>query len=473
MKSLRSLLALVLGVVAFLPFYGGSRARQAYLDLMSSIRMSGQGQVGIDWEFNRGWLRSTAVTHLVGATPNAPLDLTLQHTFIHGPIPFGELLEGRIPRTLALAIVETTFTPDFAKDEPWAQALDGRPFLTALTRVDAQGLAKTLVNSPKIRSQTGAGTIRWEGIEGRAVATRDFDKAFGLIRAPGLEFKGPDGVMRMKEVAFEFDHETTANDLAEGTVAVYIEQISVNGAGDAGSKMLLRNWSFHQTNDENLAFDTYQMSLGAQFEELELDDDHYGPGEFEIVLRNLQASALHQLGDQIEALARLRQGSEEQTYAPINTTLDLLPKLLALSPEIALTRFRVVGENGELAVTASIGIDGSRVSSVHNPLLLIGAIEAEASIYVPRSMFHALIESFLMAQAPERGMTPPGPSREELRIQVSLTRSQLINSLIDSGYIVTEAGGYQLRMTFRKRRLRLNGRPVDPSGLSELDFAAR
>jgi uncharacterized protein YdgA (DUF945 family) len=397
--------------------------------------------------------------------------LEIHHTLIHGPIPFGELLRGRIPTSFALAIVETDYRPEFSERSPWKEGLDGRPLVRFLTTIQSGGWIKTVVESPAIHLETAAGEIAWEGIHGTTITTRDFETSSGLIEAPSLEMRQGGEVLRMKAAALEFDYETTANGLLEGAFVASLAELSIAN-GPAGG-FLLRNGSFHTMNDEDLAFDTYEMRVGASFDELMADGDRFGPGAVEVALRNLQASALRELGDQLEALAEQRQGHEEVEFAPLNARLDALPKLVALSPEIVLTRFELVSEDGAFAGTARIGIDAEKAQALPLPLSLPLAVEADASIFVPATMFHQLAEAYLMSASGDDGPIPPNQTRQDLKAQAALSRSELVNSILDAGYVVREGNGYRIRVRLRDGQLLLNGRPAGPEDLSTARAPAR
>jgi uncharacterized protein YdgA (DUF945 family) len=466
MKVIRPILVLVAGVLAFLPFYGGYAAQRAYIDLVDGMRMGVRGQMGIVSEFHRGWLRSTAVTRFAGTGPDDPTGVELHHTFIHGPIPFGELLRGRLPTSFALAIVETDYSPEFAERSPWKEGLDGRPLVRFRTTVGRKGWIETAVESPPIHLETANDELAWEGIHGTAFATRDFETSSGAFEAPSLEVRSGDGVLRLKAATVEFENETTANGLLDGAFILSLEELSVESAGDPESGLFLRDWSFYGTNDEDLAFDTYEVRVGTAFEEAVIDGDRFGPGGIELTLRNLQASALSELGEQLEALAEQRQGLQEAEFSPLNARLDVLPKIVALSPEIVLTRFDLASDDGDLEGTARIGIDGAKAQGMPMPLFLPLAVEADASILVPTAMFHRLVESFLMSVSGNSGPIPPNQTRQDLKVQAALSRSETVVSLLESGYIARQGDGYRIRLKLRDGQLWLNGRPAGLGGIS-------
>jgi len=465
MTAIRPIIVLAAGVLAFLPFYGGYEAQRAYVDLVDGMRIGARGQLGIVSEFHRGWLRSTAVTRLAGTSPDDPLDVELHHTFIHGPIPFGELLRGRFPTSFALAIVETDYRPEFAERSPWKEGLDGRPLVRFRTTIEPKGWIKTVVESPPIHVETADDELAWEGIHGTAVATRDFETASGVIEAPSLEVRSGGEVLRLKAASIEFDNETTANGLLDGAFVLSLAELSVRSAGGPGSDLLLRNGSFYGVNDEDLAFDTYEMRVGAAFDEAVIDGGRFGPGAIEVALRNLQASALRELGEQLEALAEQRQGPQEAAFSPLSARLDVLPKLVASSPEIVLTRLDLASEEGDLAGTARIGIDGEKARGMPMPLFLPLAVEADASIFVPATMFHRLAEAFLMSVSGNDGPIPPNQTRQDLKAQAALSRSETVSSLLDAGYLVRQDDGYRIRLRLRDGQLWRNGRPAGLGGL--------
>ena len=143
------------------------------------------------------------------------------------------------------------------------------------------------------------------------------------------------------------------------------------------------------------------------------------------------------------------------------TSIDIL----ALSPEIVLTRFELASRDGDLSGTARIGIDGAKAKNMPVSLMMMSAIEADASIFIPGRMFHHLIEAYLMSASGNSGPIPPNQTREDLKVQAALSRSQLIDPILEAGFLVWENGGYRIRARFRDGELLLNGRPVGPDGI--------
>jgi hypothetical protein len=80
-------------------------------------------------------------------------------------------------------------------------------------------------------------------------------------------------------------------------------------------------------------------------------------------------------------------------------------------------------------------------------------------------MFHRLAESFLMSVSGNSGPIPPNQTRQDLKAQAALSRSEFVSSLLDSGYVVRQGNGYRIRLRLREGQLWLNGRPAGLGGL--------
>ena len=93
------------------------------------------------------------------------------------------------------------------------------------------------------------------------------------------------------------------------------------------------------------------------------------------------------------------------------------------------------------------------------------AVEADASIFVPATMFHRLSEAFLMSASGNDGPIPPNQTRQDLKAQAALSRSEFISSLLSAGYLVRQGDGYRIRLRLREGQLWLNGRPAGLGGL--------
>ena len=80
-------------------------------------------------------------------------------------------------------------------------------------------------------------------------------------------------------------------------------------------------------------------------------------------------------------------------------------------------------------------------------------------------MFHRLAEAYLMSVSGNDGPIPPNQTRQDLKAQAALSRSETVSSLVDAGYVVREGGGYRIRLRLREGQLWLNGRPAGSGGL--------
>ncbi len=114
MKKAVALLVL-LGLAAGLPYWGGLRAEREYERLVASLP-SGERLRVIPVRYERGWLESTARmrVELDGSSEDDDpgFRFFVDHRISHGPLAFAELLQGRIPTELVVAVVETDIRPE-------------------------------------------------------------------------------------------------------------------------------------------------------------------------------------------------------------------------------------------------------------------------------------------------------------------------------------------------------------------------
>lgn len=461
------LLVAVAAGVALLPIWGGCEAQRAYLELGEEIRSQAGDSVAFSATFDRGWLSSHAETRIgAGAragrgrggasTGGEPFELVLDHRVLHGPIAFAELLEGRLPRRLVRAVIDTTWTPDHPALSALRDALGDRPLIRARTHLFLDGSSRSEIESPPLES--GEGAVRWAGVTGSIVGESAF-QAEGFVEAGKLELRTDGGLFRVLGVAAQFEGAEWTQTLPRGELHFGIEEISLSGGKGGGGEtgFALHGLRFSEVGGDDVVSGKYELVLGAGFERLEVGGERYGPGELEIVLRNLDVAALERFRATTAAVPS-GDAAEEREAAVVEAARAALPALLASSPELELRVLRLDGPAGRLAASGRLGFDDVDPALLTSPLVAALALRAEAQLFVPGALLERVVTGVLDARTAEMDLDDADRADWTRRRKAEFLRGAVAGNLLRP-----TAGGFRLDLRYREGELVLNGRPTDPS----------
>lgn len=430
-RSALSVLALGALVLGGLPLWGGCEAERAFDALDAPLPGGLPGEIEVETDFARGWLRSRAETRLRGGGGEE----VLHHTATHGPLPLAELLAGRAPWPPVRALIDTAWWPqsvDAEVEEPW---------LRARTRIQLDGAVEIAVESAP---RTGAGLI-WGGLQGSLVSPQPA-LAQGLLWAPQLELAVDAGRIALREVAAELDLIVAEEGLPLGSAVLSIGSLS--GASPLGAFGIEgARWELRADDDPATGSWTFEWS--AAVEQILNDAERYGPGELRLIVRRLDRAALSGL------IRASRVGT--------TPSADALQRLLAGSPEIELDTFELAGPDGALRARARLGIDGADPRVAMGPVFAAQAVEASAEIRLPARWLHRVVDQALSIQL--HGMEAASAQQQ---LDVVARRSAWIRELVSAGWLLREGEAYRMQVDYREGQLLLNGRPPDPSALASL-----
>jgi uncharacterized protein YdgA (DUF945 family) len=434
-RSALSVLALAALLLGLLPLWGGCEAQRTFEALDAPVTGGLPGEVEIETNFARGWLRSRAETRLRGAGGEE----VLHHTLTHGPLPLAELLAGRAPWPPVRALIDTAWWPQSADtevEEPW---------LEARTRVQLDDALQISVESAP---RSGEGLV-WGGLEASLVSPQP-ELAQGLLWAPQLELAVEGGRIALRDVAAELELIVEEGGIPLGSAVLSIGLLS--GAGPLGEFGIEEaRWELRAEDDP--ATGTCSFEWSAAVERVSSDAERYGPGEVRLVARRLDRDALSAL------IGAARAGATPDAAA--------LQDLLAGSPELELDPFEMKGPDGALRARARLGIDGGDPRVAMGPVFAALAVEASAEIRLPVRWLHRMLDQVVSIQ-----MQGVGAASAQQQVEIAALRSAWIRDLVSAGWLLRQGEAYRLALDYRGGQLLLNGRPLDPAAMASLQHIA-
>ncbi len=257
------------------------------------------------------------------------------------------------------------------------------------------------------------------------------------------------GEVNLQDLVFNVDVAKASNGLKLVEVDVQVGHFDFR---DKDSKFSLDNLAVKNDIDEQ--DDVINNTIQAQIGKLRLPEAITSGEKFElsyagqIAFRRLDAEALlvlHTMGDQ---LYQQQNHPTRQMRKIKKKFMEVLPQLLAKSPEIALTE-TLETSKGNLQGRVSVSIDGEKVTSLtslENPLALIPALQAQVEISIDKTLLEQTL-TMLRNQSPkEVGMI-----------------QELIPMFVAQNLLVETDDSYKIAASFENGMLTINGLEIpDP-----------
>jgi uncharacterized protein YdgA (DUF945 family) len=436
-------------LVAALPLYGGWEAQRAFGEIDASLEALTGGGLEVQTGFDRGWLRSGAETRIHARQgDDLTVELVVRHRVVHGPLALAELYEGRSPFTLARAIVYTDL------DLPGEEAVT---IASLRTRLALDGSARSDVTSPGYQSE--APYVRWSGVRGTFFTpSTQLGALTGTLEAPSFELKSADRRVAFEALTVDVDTETSiAGHLPIGSYTCGVGRIAFESEQ---GRLVVTGLEWAQNGRVDPVADLYESTFSGSLEELVSDDEAYGPGALEMVLRNVDPEAVASMRDAVTQAAQ-----EGRELSPDD--LAGLQRLMSRSPRLDLVRMDLASPDGTLSATGGIGIDGEHPHLAMGPLFALMALDVEADFHLPERLLHRLLEAAAEAQLDEAAA-----SAGDRDVSIANLRAEWVQAMLAMGLLEAEASGYRMRIQYREGELLLNGAPFDPQALSSMKTAS-
>lgn len=402
-----------------------------------------------------------------------------------------------------LSIVSTihTLLSDEAK-----QALGSLPDITITTKVNSDGKGTGTLDMPafqrEIPTKKQLGKIDWKGITGKMDFVNKFEspKIDLVIGGATVSEGGELPLLFMDKTTYtgSFDAdlmplaaELNMPNLSFGDKLNRVEVQSVTARGKtrkAKNGLDLGEGTFNvasfKVNDakKDMAFTMNDIKFGVITDEKadnnitvalqsqigKLLTNAITPNEvtnfsYNSVLefRRLNGAALLELQNKTREL-RQQQGSmgpEMMQMAIVGKLMEILPKLIANSPEIALSQLMVRTQDGSLEGNLRVSLDGKKPFSFNKVEEVVAALTADANFTVTKTLINKLMESQAQKSLGRVDKDAKKPA-EEVNAQAKAATQQQLKSLVDQKYLVDAGDSYKFSLVFDGNKLLVNNKEV-------------
>lgn len=443
-------IVLVLGAYAASAYILGGQTRDRYFSTLKKyerygfVSLSNQG-------YEQGVFTSRAKTLVelrfpreAGETGGNATRFLIDHALRHGPLT---PVEGGLAP--ALARITSTVEP---LAEPGSQkifnALPELARTVSEVHVGFGGDVAGDVRIPAIDRNIDGEHVAWGGLDLRAEYAPSSRSLRGRLNMPSLVVKAGEGSTDLQALTGEFDLVEVLPLVYAGRVDAGVSTMSIVPAD--GEDVRVRNLRLSSNSSCDGSLYSFVQNFGV--ESVTVGSSSYGPASCEMTGKNINATALSEFQASVQELYREMDGTESdllydrvgQLYA------GLFAKVLAGTPELAMTHLRIVTPSGDLKGAFSLKLLAPVADTGLNPLLLLQHLEAGAELAVHEELLKGMLRIGMEKEF-------DGENLEEM---VRRRYAERIEPLVAQNLLVREGGILSGEALFSSGRLTVNGKEM-------------
>lgn len=447
------------------PFWFGMKAEDEYNNIIENLSKHENLEI-VSRNYERGWLKSTAeIKYTLKDEDNSQFEINQEDTIYHGPIPIGLISKGKIMLTPVMAYIETNSDIKSDSTEKYSEFINSLPKASFETTLSFSGNGTTEVSLPARNEKLKSGTdLNWQGLDGLINFSPDLNRVSSVFNSRGVEIEDDSAIVNISGINLESNLDYPAANYKNplGDMFLQIEELSSEGKDAEGeNKVTLSKFEVAASTKQAGNLLNHSHSIG--IESITVGGNSYGPGIYELEVRNIDKQAFEEIQTAIAS-----SQDEEGTYATDLLTAEImkiLPTLIKNSPEIEITELSIKTAEGEITghaiISASADMDNPELAA--NPIFLMAAISAEIDISVTKALFDNLLQDYKIEEITDEinNTNKELPSEEKLRT-LALERAQSeIKEMLDQEIIILRDGKYQIEARYSLGQITLNGNPLD------------
>lgn len=452
-RILLTLVLLVLLSAGAVPWLAGQRAQEFYEQAVLDLER--RGLRVLESRYRRGWLVSEAETDLALAVGGSARDgddwrLRASSRVEHGPLAWGDLLQGRIRSMAGHAMTHLTLTKGSGEPYPLGPMLR--------TRVDLEGGANVrLLPGDGVPFQRDGIELRTGDMQGEIRIDGQRDRIQADIRVP-LLMLSEDGEsrVRIRNLAMTAD---TANGvsglrLGRGTL-VMDEAYFVNP--DPAATLLLRGLDVEV--ESGAEGESVWAAVTYRVEELRTDDGRLAATEIKVRADRLSAPVLARLERSLSDLVRSDPARHYQALALMATLGANLNELLQDNPQVTVERLHLATEDGVLDGRLKLSVSGWQAAYILNPDRWLEVLDGAAELSVSEALLRRLVADSIQARL-ERDPQFKAPSTEQAEQRSAAEAQSRIDQWLRQELAVRDAESIVTRARISAGLLTVNGKTV-------------
>lgn len=483
MKKLAGLI-IILAVLILGGYYGMGFLTERTIKKNIDVINQSNGLYADIIQYNRGWFCSNAqikwrlhvperiVKDENGESQTIPeqnYQMEMPIKIYHGPFIFAS---NSIRFGVGFAETVVPFPKQYEKefDEQFTQeSIKPQANLNIFVNYFLKSTFELAVPEFKLVTKYNNGTFTWKGMKSDVNISSNKDQLDGQFVIDGLTFSKDNITGILEKVTTEYDLHQTKAGLYLGDASFNLPSFTV--AENKEPVLSVKDLSLNSNSDidDNLFNTHFNLGVKSVF----ANKKTYGPGEFEISLRNLDADILAKINQQATAM---QNGTEAERQQALMALLPELPKLFSKGAELEISKCSFKIPEGS--------IDGNLLVSLPkgdnaNPFELMQKIQGHAKLKAPVALLKQLMQHTVMQQManqPEmqKALVQQLQAANGTSSQEQLTNEQLallqadkqINAMEQNGVIVKAGSDYVIEVNLDQGQFTVNGKPFNQSMLN-------
>jgi uncharacterized protein YdgA (DUF945 family) len=474
MRTVLIIIFVLLIAVLGLPYWFGMKAENEYNNIIETVSKFENLEI-VSKSYKRGWLKSLAeITFSIKEGKENTIQIIERDTIYHGPLPVGLLSKGTLDPKPVMAVIETKAEITTDTEEEYAGLINSLPPLNFETSLALSGHGTTVVSIQSVYKKLQDGkTLKWSGLNGVINFTPDLTEVISDINSSNIEIEDDTFRVYISGIDINSNLNYPASNYTNplGDVEVKIEEFSSEGKEEGElNKVTLTNLQFTGSTNQNGNLFNHTHSLG--FETLIVSGNSYGPGIYELELRNINKGAFEEIQKELNKDQSTQEPAtaSEALWAQI---MKSLPQLLEGSPEIELTKLNIETGDGELQGHALISANGNDLDNPElaaNPIFLLAAVTAEVKLSVSKPLLENVLKDYKIEEITDekKSRNEELPGDKELQDLGKAKAQSEIKQMVDQNILILKDGNYVIEAAYKLGQITLNGNPLNLNSLLNL-----
>ncbi|MFT4059021.1 MAG: YdgA family protein [Legionella sp.] len=324
----------------------------------------------------------------------------------------------------------------------------------------------------KLFTKEGNGQIDWLGMNATNTMSPEMKKVDGTLTLDGVHVSKGDSTLNLGQISTEYNLHKTDSGLYLGSANFDLPSFS---SVDKGQKVFaITDLVFK--SDSDIKEHLFSTSLTLSVKSILVNAKTYGPGDFAVAIRNLDADVLAKINQQAAAMQNAPDAQRQQAVIAL---LPEIPKLFSKGAEFEISKFNLTLPEGQVDGNLFVSLPKQENA---NPFELMQKIQGKARLKVPAAAVKSLVQQSVvqqMARQPDyqnalvqqlqgaqtttnQGSQPTTPSIDQL---AAIQADKQLNALQQNGLIITQGSDYLIEVSLEQGKFIVNGKPFDSSML--------
>ncbi len=449
----------VIVAICLLPLIFGWIAKNQMVNAFEHLPPSWELEVHLD-DYRLGWFHSSAVYSVIsqnkvlqtayaqyqetqGISEPAPLVLQLNQQINHGPflVNESELFES-IHLHFGIALVRGNVILQEQSYELLKPFLEQKILLEGVTQIGFRGHWDTTFRAKKIRFSDKTKKMEGfiSGIHSKLKVNPHAKKIDGVTEIDKILVKISDKTLTLDGLKMKFDYQKT--DFWEGATAVMLPFVMIT---ESERVRLIIN-EFRMEMNQFLQSETVTLEWKADLDNIVLEQKNFGPGSYQITLKNLGTDIFANCCEQFFADNGFLRGAKKVRQ-------DFLATLISHGFQLSINPFFLETPDGDLSLQAWVTLPDFSTHQPTNVEQLIRGADGSIVLILPRARIQQAMQ--LLHESFE-GMSQP---------QFIAIKKWLLNDLQDN----SKADPYSLSVAYKAGKIFINGALIETAPESELN----